>query len=175
MENKNVIAVKKYILSLNIDFEIKKSILNEFDEFINSLKSFYEKILLNNQETAEMYIKINCDKFKKNLDTFVFSNSNPTKHIEYIKKNISKQNEKRIVNDRLEEIYNLIKTDTLKKVFYKKILTCSSMNYDTICIDIMNLATFLGYNDEISDIKDKKYNDLDIELSTKKGVISTGS
>ncbi len=86
MENKNVIAVRTYILSLNIENKTKMMILNEFDEFIKSLKNFYGKILQNNSETAEMYIKINCDKFKNNLDTYVFSNNNPTKHIEYIKK-----------------------------------------------------------------------------------------
>lgn len=166
MENENVIAVKKYILSLNIENKTKIVILNEFNEFIKSLKNFYDKILQNNSETAEMYIKINCEKFKNNLDTYVFSNNNPTKHIKYIKKHISKENERKIRNDKLEAIYTLIKTDNLNNTFYKRILTCSTVNYDTLCADIRNLAYFLGYSDLIDN--NENYTDLDIQTTIDK-------
>ncbi len=172
MENENVIALRKYILSLNINNNTKNKILEEFNKYINTLINFYKKILQNNPETANMYMLINCEKFKKNLDIYIYSNNNPQKHIIYIKNNLSKENEYKIRNDRLAEIYNLIKKGTLNDIFYKEILTCSSKNYNTLCADIRNLASFMGYDNQMFDEEDKNYTDLDIKSPLNINVIS---
>lgn len=170
MKNKEVVDLRNYILSLNINYHVKKKILIEFDEHISSLMNFYNRILENDEKTASSYIKMIITKFRANLDVYLYSTINLEPYIEYIKRNISSFNEIKIRNDRMIRVYELIKNDTLKDLFFKEILIYSSRDYNTLCTDIRNLAFYLGYREQ--DKPNISYSDLNVPEAIKNKIKS---
>ena len=150
-------GIEKYILSLDLDDNIKNDILITFIRYKDIVIKFYKNAYDKNKKVATEYLMAASCMFKDRLDGFLLSDINPLVYIDYISSNmgmyrkIKKVNLNRQEQERFEEIYNRIINGTYMKTFYEEIFTYSSKNFDIVCFDLYRLAIYMGYNDELDD------------------------
>lgn len=157
MVDKAVEDIKREIMLLDIDADIKNNILKALIKYSEILISFYNKAY-KNKEVADYYLNQSISIFRSRLYEIITYDQSPFEYVEYIVNNLDKFNVSLLNNEPRESKIAL--TDLVEKIekgnyietFYYEALTYSSTNYNKLCLELIRLAKYMGYRGGFKDI-----------------------
>ena len=165
MQSKIIYDTKDIITKKITNVKVRRNILIVFNNYLSTLENIYNVIKDNNEKSADMYLKSAITAFNKRLELFIESDGYPYEKVLFIKDNRANYNKSTIQSDELIYLYNKIMFGDFDFEFYYEILMYSNKNYNTVCADLDNLMSHLGYKAE-----KKVYKDANVNMQKYKGL-----